>query len=114
MNEAIRVALISLGCARNLVDSEVLLGHVTEEGLAIAPDPADADVVVVNTCGFIEQAKQESIDAILEACALKDSGRVKGVIAVDCLAQRYADDLRAEIVRLEGDQDDLLDRLTAS
>ncbi|MCC6783613.1 MAG: 30S ribosomal protein S12 methylthiotransferase RimO [Planctomycetes bacterium] len=101
MNEAIRVCLISLGCARNLVDSEVLLGHVAEEGLAIVPEPADADVVVVNTCGFIESAKQESIDTILEACRLKDDGSVKGVVAVGCLAQRYADDLRSSIPELD-------------
>ncbi|MFO1050708.1 MAG: 30S ribosomal protein S12 methylthiotransferase RimO [Planctomycetota bacterium] len=101
MNEAIRVCLISLGCARNLVDSEVLLGHVAEEGLSIVHEPADADVVVVNTCGFIEEAKQESIDTILEACRLKDEGGVKGVVAVGCLAQRYADDLRNSIPELD-------------
>lgn len=101
MNEAIRVCLISLGCARNLVDSEVLLGHVAEEGLAIVAEPGDADVVVVNTCGFIEAAKQESIDTILEACRLKDSGSVKGVVAVGCLAQRYAEDLRRSIPELD-------------
>ena len=65
MNEAIRVAMVSLGCARNLVDSEVLLGHAVEEGLQVVREPEDADVVVVNTCGFIESAKQESIDTIL-------------------------------------------------
>ena len=101
MNEAIRVCLISLGCARNLVDSEVLLGHVAEEGLAIVSDPVDADVVVVNTCGFVEEAKQESIDTILEACRLKGDGTIKGVVAVGCLAQRYADDLRATIPELD-------------
>ena len=65
MNEAIRVSMVSLGCARNLVDSEVLLGHVVEEGLQVVSDAEDADVVVVNTCGFIDTAKQESIDTIL-------------------------------------------------
>ncbi len=101
MNEGIRVALISLGCARNLVDSEVLLGHVAEEGLAIVREPEDADVVVVNTCGFVEEAKQESIDTILDACRLKEDGRVKGVVAVGCLAQRYADDLRKELPEVD-------------
>jgi len=101
MNEAIRVSLISLGCARNLVDSEVLLGHVAEEGLVIAPEPEDADVVVVNTCGFIEAAKQESIDTILSAVRLKQTGTVKGVVAVGCLAQRYADDLAAELPEVD-------------
>ena len=93
----IRVSLISLGCARNLVDSEVLLGHVVEEGLEIAVAPEDADVVVVNTCGFIEEAKQESIDTILEVCELKNQGRVKGILAVGCLAQRYGEELREEL-----------------
>ena len=64
MNEAIRVSMVSLGCARNLVDSEVLLGHVVEEGLQVVQDAEDADVVIVNTCGFIDSAKQESIDTI--------------------------------------------------
>ena len=101
MNEAIRVSLISLGCARNLVDSEVLLGHVAEEGLQVVRESEDADVVVVNTCGFIDAAKQESIDTILEACRLKDEGVVKGVVAVGCLAQRYADDLRTSIPEVD-------------
>jgi ribosomal protein S12 methylthiotransferase len=101
LNEGIRVSLISLGCARNLVDSEVLLGHAAEEGLVLTREPDDADVVVINTCGFIEAAKQESIDTILDACRLKGDGKVKGVIAVGCLAQRYADDLRREIPELD-------------
>lgn len=101
MNEAIRVSMVSLGCARNLVDSEVLLGHVAEEGLAIAPNPEDADVVVINTCGFIEEAKQESIDAILDAARLKENGQIKGVIAVGCLTQRYTDDLRKEMPEVD-------------
>lgn len=101
MNEAIRVAMISLGCARNLVDSEVLLGHVVEEGLQVVKEPTDADVVVVNTCGFIETAKQESIDTILSVARLKEEGNLKGVIAVGCLAQRYGDDLRKNVKELD-------------
>lgn len=101
MNEAIRVSMISLGCARNLVDSEVLLGHVVEEGLVVVKEPADADVVVVNTCGFIETAKQESIDTILSVARLKQEGNLKGVIAVGCLAQRYGDDLRKNVKELD-------------
>lgn len=101
MNEAIRVSLISLGCARNLVDSEVLLGHAVEEGLQIVAEPADADVVVVNTCGFIETAKQESIDTILSVARLKQEGDLKGVIAVGCLAQRYGDELRRSVPELD-------------
>ena len=101
MNEGIRVAMISLGCARNLVDSEVLLGHVVEEGLQVVREPEDADVVVVNTCGFIDSAKQESIDTILSVARLKEDGTLKGVIAVGCLAQRYGDDLRKNIPELD-------------
>jgi ribosomal protein S12 methylthiotransferase len=101
VNEAIRVSMISLGCARNLVDSEVLLGHVVEEGLVVVKEPADADVVVVNTCGFIETAKQESIDTILSVARLKEEGNLKGVIAVGCLAQRYGDDLRKNVKELD-------------
>ncbi|MBX3462130.1 MAG: 30S ribosomal protein S12 methylthiotransferase RimO [Planctomycetes bacterium] len=101
MNEAIRVSLISLGCARNLVDSEVLLGHAVEEGLQVVQDPEDADVVVVNTCGFIETAKQESIDTILSVARLKEEGSLKGVIAVGCLAQRYGEQLRSSIPELD-------------
>ncbi|MFO1077546.1 MAG: 30S ribosomal protein S12 methylthiotransferase RimO [Planctomycetota bacterium] len=101
MNEAIRVSLISLGCARNLVDSEVLLGHVVEEGLMVVRDPEEADVVVVNTCGFIDTAKQESIDTILGVSRLKREGSLKGVIAVGCLAQRYGQDLAKSVPELD-------------
>ncbi len=102
MNEAIRVSMVSLGCARNLVDSEVLLGHVLEEGLQVVSDAEDADVVVVNTCGFIETAKQESIDTILAVACLKEQGNLKGVIAVGCLAQRYGEQLQEQIPELDG------------
>lgn len=101
MNEAIRVAMVSLGCARNLVDSEVLLGHAIEEGLQVVREPEDADVVVVNTCGFVDTAKQESIDTILSVARLKEEGNLKGVIAVGCLAQRYGEDLKQSIPELD-------------
>ncbi len=101
MNEAIRVSLISLGCARNLVDSEVLLGHVIEEGLQVTVEPSDADVVVINTCGFVEEAKQESIDTILQVCELKQQGKVQGILAVGCLAQRYGEELRHEMQEVD-------------
>ena len=101
MNEAIRVCLISLGCARNLVDSEVILGHAVEQGFLVTQNPEDADVAVINTCGFIEQAKQESIDTILSVCRLKEEGQLKGVIAVGCLTQRYGEDLRASMPEVD-------------
>jgi ribosomal protein S12 methylthiotransferase len=102
LNEAIRVSMVSLGCARNLVDSEVLLGHVVEEGLQVVADAEDADVVIVNTCGFIDTAKQESIDTILSVARLKEEGNLKGVIAVGCLAQRYGEQLVEQIPELDG------------
>lgn len=102
MNEAIRVSMVSLGCARNLVDSEVLLGRVVEEGLQVVQDAEDADVVIVNTCGFIDTAKQESIDTILSVSSLKTEGNLKGVIAVGCLAQRYGEQLVEQIPELDG------------
>ena len=101
MNEAIRVSLISLGCARNLVDSEVILGHAVEEGFLVTEDPEDADVVVVNTCGFVEAAKQESIDTILGVCELKKRGAIKGVVAVGCLTQRYGSELQEAIPEVD-------------
>ena len=87
--------------SRNLVDSEVLLGHAVEEGLQVVQNAEDADVVVVNTCGFIETAKQESIDTILAVARLKQEGNLKGVIAVGCLAQRYGEELGKSIPELD-------------
>jgi len=101
LNEAIRVSLISLGCARNLVDSEVILGHAVEEGFLVTEDPEDADVVVVNTCGFVEAAKQESIETILGVCELKKRGAIKGVVAVGCLTQRYGAELEEAIPEVD-------------
>jgi ribosomal protein S12 methylthiotransferase len=101
MNDAIRVCLISLGCARNLVDSEVILGHAVEEGFLVARDPEDADVVVVNTCGFIEAAKQESIDTLLSVARLKSEGQLKGVVAVGCLSQRYGSELEGSMPEVD-------------
>jgi ribosomal protein S12 methylthiotransferase len=91
------VALITLGCARNEVDSEELAGRLAAQGWEVADDPATADVAVVNTCGFIEAAKKDSIDAVLEAADLKASGRTRAVVAVGCLAERYGERLAAEL-----------------
>ncbi|NPB06131.1 MAG: 30S ribosomal protein S12 methylthiotransferase RimO [Aquificae bacterium] len=91
-----KISLISLGCAKNLVDSEVMLGKLKAAGVSITPNPDEADLVIVNTCGFIKDAKLESIDAILE---LIEKG--KRVVAVGCLAQRYKEELKKEIPELE-------------
>src|SRR5512144_348078 len=93
------VALVTLGCARNDVDSEELAGRLAAEGWTLVDDAAQADVAVVNTCGFVEQAKKDSIDTLLEAADLRDDGatRTRAVVAVGCLAERYGDQLAASL-----------------
>jgi ribosomal protein S12 methylthiotransferase len=92
-----KVGFVSLGCPKNLVDSEVMMGQLAEAGYEITNNADEAETVVVNTCGFIESAKQESIDAILEATALKAEGKAKRVIVAGCLVERYRDDLMKEL-----------------
>ncbi len=92
-----RVALVTLGCARNEVDSEELAGRLEASGWELVGDPGEADVAVVNTCGFVEQAKKDSIDAVLEAADLKKAGRTRAVVAVGCLAERYGATLAEEL-----------------
>lgn len=91
--ETKKVHFVSLGCPKNLVDTEIMLGSLMRDGYSVTENPEDADTVIVNTCGFIEASKQESIDKILEMTALKKDGRVQKVIAAGCLTQRYKDDL---------------------
>jgi ribosomal protein S12 methylthiotransferase RimO len=86
---AATVSLVTLGCARNDVDSEELGGRLEADGFRLVAEPADADAVLVNTCGFIEAAKKDSVDTLLEAADLKGSGRARAVVAVGCLAERY-------------------------
>jgi ribosomal protein S12 methylthiotransferase len=97
----VKVGLISLGCAKNLVDSEVMLGALTRDGMALTTELRDADVVIVNTCGFIEPAKQESIDAILKANELRRTGRCRALIMAGCLPQRYPRELQAELPEVD-------------
>lgn len=92
-DDLLSVALVTLGCARNEVDSEELAGRLEADGFLLVEDPADADTVVVNTCGFVEAAKKDSVDTLLEAADLKDSGRTQAVVAVGCMAERYGKDL---------------------
>lgn len=94
---ATRVGMVSLGCPKNLVDAEHMLYNLREEGFQIVPDAALADVVIVNTCGFIESAKQEAIETILEFCTLKNEGRIKAVIVTGCLSERYREEILKEI-----------------
>jgi len=97
-----KVALTSLGCARNLVDSEIILGSLKRGKAEICDDIVGADVVIVNTCGFIREAVEESIDALLQICELKKDGRLKKVIAAGCLVQRYAQQLVQELPEVDG------------
>jgi ribosomal protein S12 methylthiotransferase len=96
-----KIGLISLGCPKNLVDSEVMLGLACEAGHEITPEAANADVLVVNTCAFIDSAKQESVDAILEMAEHKKDGACRRLIVTGCLAERYRDQLRAEIPEID-------------
>ena len=99
--EKIKVLFVSLGCDKNLADTEMMLGILQEKGYSFTDDDAEADVVVVNTCGFIGDAKEESINALLEMAELKKGGRLKVLIAAGCLAQRYREEIRKEIPEVD-------------
>ncbi|MGN6131308.1 MAG: 30S ribosomal protein S12 methylthiotransferase RimO [Nocardioidaceae bacterium] len=110
------VAMVTLGCARNAVDSEELAGRLEAGGFRLVEDPADAETVVVNTCGFVEAAKKDSVDTLLEASDLKSEGRAKAVVAVGCLAERYGKDLAESLPEADAvlgfdDYPDIADRL---
>jgi len=96
-----KIGFISLGCPKNLVDSEVMIGLLQAQGHVIEADPANADVIVVNTCSFIGDAKKESIDTILSAAQFKNSGSCKKLIVTGCLAERYAKDIRSDLVEVD-------------
>src|SRR5881275_3653355 len=96
-----KLGVISLGCDKATVDSERLVGELVGHGAVVTPDLPRADVILVNTCGFIDAAKQESIDAILSAASLKAQGGVKAVVAVGCLVQRYKQELQQEIPEVD-------------
>ena len=95
------VALISLGCAKNLVNSEQMLCLLSDAGYTIVPDPDGADAVIVNTCGFIDAAKSEAIDNILEMAQLKAAGRLKKLIVAGCLTERYREEVRKELPEVD-------------
>src|SRR5687768_12615759 len=96
-----KIGFVSLGCPKNLVDGEVMLGIARDAGHSITPDAGDADVIVVNTCAFIDSAKQESIDAILEMAGQKRDGRCSRLVVTGCLAERYREDLKKEIPEID-------------
>ena len=91
------VALVTLGCARNETDSEELAGRLAADGWVLVSDPAKAEIAVINTCGFIESAKKDSVDALLEAHSLKGNGVTKAVVAVGCMAERYGKELASAL-----------------
>ena len=96
-----KIGFVSLGCPKNLVDSEVMLGMAEQEGHEITADASEADVLVVNTCAFIDRAKQESIDTILEMAELKGRAAGRRLIVTGCLAERYRDELTKQIPEID-------------
>lgn len=101
MKQEKKVHFVSLGCPKNRVDSEVMLGHLAKTGYSATQDPSSADLIVINTCGFIDAAKEESINTILEMGAYKTSGQCKQLVVAGCLSQRYAPDLAKEIPEVD-------------
>ena len=97
-----KVAFVSLGCAKNLVNTEQMMALCRKAGYLVTGDPEGADVAVLNTCGFIESAKSEAIDNILELAQLKDQGKLKKLLVTGCLTQRYPDDIRTELPEVDG------------
>lgn len=108
-----KAALISLGCPKNLVNSEQMLYLLCEAGYDVVPEPEEADCVVINTCGFIESAKTEAIDTIIEMGELKKAGKLKAIVVTGCLAQRYRDEILKELPEIDsvlgtGSYDDIV------
>ncbi len=98
---AVTVGIVSLGCAKNMLDAEHMAYNLREEGFELQPDAALADVAVINTCGFIESAKQEAIETILEFIALKEEKRIKAIIVTGCLAERYREEILKELPEVD-------------
>lgn len=96
-----KIGMVSLGCPKNQVDAEMMLQALADAGFVITPDEADADAIIVNTCGFIEEAKAEAIENILEAARYKKTGRLKALVVTGCLAERYRDDVTEEIPEVD-------------
>ncbi len=96
-----RIGFVSLGCPKNLLDTEVMLGHINKAGYEITPEQEEADIIVINTCAFIEDAKKESIDNILDIAWLKENGNLKGIIVTGCLAERYREEIMNEFSEVD-------------
>ncbi len=113
---AVKVGMVSLGCSKNQVDAEIMLASLKKAGYELCTDSGSCDVVVINTCGFIEDAKKEAIENILEFCTLKKEGRIKAVVVTGCLAQRYQMEIAKEIPEADvilgiGSNDQLVDAI---
>ena len=89
-----KVGMISLGCPKNLVDGEMMLAKLKQAGFQIVTDVDEADAIIINTCGFIEDAKKEAIDNILEMAQLKQEGTIRAIVVTGCLAQRYQEEVK--------------------
>ena len=98
---AYKVGMVSLGCSKNQVDAEIMLALIQENGFELCADAEQCDVVIINTCGFIEDAKKESIETILEFCQMKAEGKIKVVVVTGCLAERYQHEIRTEIPEVD-------------
>ncbi len=96
-----KIGFVSLGCPKNLLDTEVMLGHIADAGYEITPEQEEADIIVINTCAFIEDAKKESIDNILDIAWLKENGNLKGIIVTGCLAERYREEIVKEFSEVD-------------
>ena len=97
----VKVSMVSLGCPKNQVDAEMMLYLLKNGGFELSSEEAEADVIIINTCGFIEEAKKEAIENILEAAEYKKSGKCKALIVTGCLAERYKDDITEEIPEVD-------------
>ena len=96
-----KIGFVSLGCPKNLLDTEVMLGELANQGYEITPDETQADIIVINTCAFIESAKKESIDNILDIAWLKEHESLKGIVVTGCLSERYRDEILKEFPEVD-------------
>jgi ribosomal protein S12 methylthiotransferase len=101
MTQAVKIGMVSLGCPKNLVDSEYMLGQLASHQYEVTSDPADAEVLIVNTCGFIDRAKQESVETILEMAGHKKTGACKRLLVTGCLVQGYVDELKKDLPEVD-------------
>ena len=101
MAKKIKVGFVSLGCPKNQLDTEVMLRELVEEGFELTVDESEADVIIINTCAFIESAKKESIDTILDIARLKEEDNLKAIIVTGCLAERYREDIINELPEVD-------------